>query len=75
MTPKEKAEELIKKFTLNPVGPIYIMSDEHTKQCALIAVDEVINVLDDENLYIQGETNIVGFINYFNEVKQHIQQL
>ena len=63
MTPKEKAEELIKKFTLNPVGPIYIMSDEHTRQCALIAVDEIISL-------VGRYTN-----NYWEEVKREIDKL
>lgn len=38
MTPKEKAKELISRFDL----PSGLMSIER-KQCALIAVDEIIN--------------------------------
>ena len=50
MTPKEKAEELIKKF-YNPIfyidlGPVILNDYKRlmaAKQCALIAVDEMIN--------------------------------
>lgn len=39
MTPKDKAEELIHKYILNtPVGFHF----DDAKQCALIAVDEII---------------------------------
>jgi hypothetical protein len=40
MTPKEKAEDLVKKFTYCQRGYINPVA----KQCALIAVDEVINL-------------------------------
>ena len=63
MTPKEKAKELINKFKLstsaNTKINIYV-----AKQCALIAVDEMINYL-----------NLNGFstqIDYWQEVKQEI---
>jgi len=56
MTPKEKAEELVNKFDL----PSGLMSIER-KQCALIAVDEII-------LYCnQYEWE------YWQEVKQEIE--
>ena len=47
MTPKEKAEELIRKyysFGLN--NPAQSFSWYECKQCALIAVDQVIEMLD-----------------------------
>ena len=41
MTPKEKAEELVDKFY-----PMFTNSvrDTLSKQCALIAVDEILNI-------------------------------
>lgn len=69
MTPKYTALELVSKYYLQ------VQTKEQQKQCALIVIDEVINVLNDDNLYIQGETNIDGFINYWQEVKQEIEKL
>ncbi len=71
MTPKEKAEELVNKF--NYGNKHFLMPD--AKQCALISVDEIINCLDDDDLYIQGESNIDDFVNYYEEVKQEIEKL
>ena len=48
MTPKEKAEELVKKYR-NPfnrkgcIPPSESMFPSTAKQCALIAVDEILN--------------------------------
>jgi hypothetical protein len=72
MTPKEKAKELVDKF--------FEYSDSADEfrfavKCALIAVDEIINCLDDDDLYIQGESNIDGFISYYKEVKQELEKL
>jgi hypothetical protein len=45
MTPKEKAEELYRKY-YNNYGYYGIPREaiKHSKQCALIAVDEIINI-------------------------------
>ena len=61
MTPKEKAKELIDKYQF-----VYIQnytSMFEVKQCALIAVDELIKETD----WSEAE--------YWQEVKQEIQQL
>ena len=69
MTPKEKAEELVFKFDL----PSGLMSIER-KQCALIAVDEII-----KSHYINGNTVIssdgMTQMNYWQEVKTEIEKL
>ena len=67
MTPKEKAQELAMKF--DKYG-----ETDNAKQCALIAVDEIIKALNDD-IYIQGETDIDSHIEYWQEVKQEIQAL
>jgi hypothetical protein len=56
MTPQEKAEDLIIKFS-NPFA----------KSCALIAVDEVISVID-------AETNFKTW-EFYKQVKQEIEKL
>jgi hypothetical protein len=58
MTPKEKAKELIRQF--------YSVGAVECKQCALIAVDEIINLLGDI-------TN--NEIDYWESVKQEIEKL
>jgi hypothetical protein len=72
MTPKEKAEELVNKFT-----PHTKVFHEHlgwvnyldsTKQCALIAVDEII-------MYVLPRYQDFGFGVYWEEVKNEINKL
>jgi hypothetical protein len=68
MTPKEKAEELFAKYAFLTISD---MSDENfnqTKQCALIAVDEVLN---EENHFIQTDAHLL----YWEQVKQEIKNL
>ena len=40
MTAEEKARELVEKYRVES----WVISRDHDKQCALIAVDEVINI-------------------------------
>jgi hypothetical protein len=43
-TPKEKAQELIEKYSVHCwINPIELMK-EKTKQCALIAVEEILGL-------------------------------
>ena len=63
MTPKEKAEELVERL----YGCAEI--NEYTaKRCALIAVDEILNLASFYN-DTQGE------VTYWNEVKQEIEKI
>ena len=77
MTPKEKAKELFNKmFNVDDPMGSYPMCYETAKQCALIAVDEIIKTLNND---IQ-DINVVGnvlldLIDYWREVKQEIEQL
>ena len=66
MTPKEKAEKLINKFTAIEDGEMYIGK---AKQCAELAVDEIINI---KLLWFQKDTKE---LDYWNEVKKEIQKL
>jgi hypothetical protein len=67
MTPKEKANELYSKFDnlLNKDFIHPIVYDNQLKKCALIAVDEILNMLI-------GSTTIIS---YWQEVKQEIEKL
>ena len=71
MTPKKKAEELISKYITNQnfwylknlVDGLRILQ---AKQCALIAVDEIIDLLSHD---------INPLVNYWFEVKQEIEEI
>lgn len=67
MTPKEKAAELVEKYdeTLT-----YLESKANAKQCALIAVDEILaeyNRMEKYNFVIEKE--------YWQQVKIEIENL
>ena len=62
MTPKEKAEELYNKMIVD-----FTIDKWQSKQCALIAVDEILEVV--QNLYFMGT------VDYWQEVKQEIEKL
>jgi hypothetical protein len=59
MTPKEKAKELVEKYA--------IWSWNEAKQCALIAVDEILKALPED---YQND-----IWSYWQEVKQEIEKL
>jgi len=70
MTPKEKAKELISKFTFLT----YPESDAkfyNPKQCALIAVDEIIK---EYGTYYKIEVD-GKYVSYWKEVKNQIELL
>ena len=70
MTPQEKAKELVDKFYFDL--PQWV-NTEDAKICALIAVDEILKILeDDENIYVLGDSS---YINFWNNVKQEIEKL
>jgi hypothetical protein len=81
MEAKEKAKELVEKYlsmenALNVVDLPYMTL---TKQCALIAVDEILKVLENEllDLYDTARDCPINkkHTKFFNEVKQEILKL
>ena len=71
MTPKEKAIELFDKFELSFAGVISADEDWEAlgKQCALIAVDEVIEALHEHH----WQNRLL--IDYWQEVKNELEKL
>lgn len=70
MTPEEKAKELIDKyFYLFSVELENTIDNYEAKQCALIAVDEIINL---KLLWFQKDSKD---LQYWNEVEQEIEKL
>ncbi len=75
MTAKEKAEKLVDKYLTASFGVMeeYIpVPMVLAKQCALIAVDEMIKLLVD----LSGDSFIyIKEVRYYQEVKQEIEKL
>jgi hypothetical protein len=75
MTPKEKALELVEDMHDAPE----IGYNEHAKQCALIAVDEILNTL---KIFPEKDTTSKSVVNfsisrivYWVQVKKEIELL
>jgi hypothetical protein len=75
MTPKEKAQELYAKYEyLNGMYHAYNNTDNiisHAKECALIAVDEILTWF---KAHSYSNKNYDAFV-FYNEVKQEIETL
>lgn len=83
MTPVEKAKQLVHRFyfSLPNNGSFTGINNinrrwEEGKNCALIAVDEIINTLnmDIRDLDVRGSV-LLDLIHYWREVKQEIEKL
>ena len=68
MTPKEKAKELYNKMY------DYSLFEEEAKQCALIAVDEILEALGYKSLSDSPYTTLEAR-QYYVQVKQEIENL
>jgi len=71
MTPEKKAEELVESYYSTIMS---FLSDnmkwENSKKCALITVDEILNVVKEYTI-----EPIIFDINYWQEVKKEIEKL
>ena len=72
MTPREKAEQLIRKYyTFGLNNPAQSFSWYECKECSLIAVDEIIGLIEfnkyDDKYWEEEE--------YWKEVKEEINKL
>ena len=73
MTPKEKAIELFGKF-MNPIDWLhkYPMCQDTAKQCALIAIDEILSTLGNEVIFVFTDFH---WVLYWEQVKKEIEAL
>ena len=73
MTPKEKAQELVGRYAMYLRANL--MHDEEAnedaKQCALIAVDEILQMVD-ENMQGWLDADIIA---HWKQVKEEIEKL
>lgn len=70
MTTKEKAEELVWKYS----RALQLWDEENSLKairCALIAVDEIL----DDDMYGMEEEHFENRIDYWEQVKQEIEKL
>ena len=75
MTPQEKAIELVNKYNNND-HLYYSITIEQAKQCALIAVDEILKVMNDIWLdSFKGGESDNKFYNYWKKVKKEIEKI
>jgi hypothetical protein len=75
MTRKEKAEKLVKNY-INVVPQDFGgMDKDLAKQCALIAVDEILNAINVNTGNAAQGRLIQSLNNYWQEVKQEIEKL
>jgi hypothetical protein len=72
MTPKEKAFDLYNKFYMAIPSDEMGLSDEASRQCALIAVDEI---LDLKHIVILRRNMHEMELDFWDEVKQEIEAL
>ena len=71
MTPKEKAKELVEKFTKLEEGEMYIGK---AKECALIAVNEIMEFMRMDDEYTKTASNANSkWVHYWIEVKKEIE--
>lgn len=82
MTPKEKANELVREFKKYAYYPktkddeIFVKEiKENSKQCALIAVDEILNSNPHSNPLTTDLGISLSLYDYWKEVKQEIEKL
>ena len=74
MTPKEKAKELFTKYVFLTISDMSDENFEQTRQCAFVAVDEILNNF---GLTANGQTFFTEHraVQYYQEVKQEIEKL
>ena len=70
MTPKEKAEELFAKYVFLTISDMSDENFEETRQCALVAVDEMLGL----GAMVGSDLSDLFYI-YWEQVKQEIKNL
>jgi hypothetical protein len=71
MTPREKASQLIVDYQIKCKSLNY----NEAKQCALIAVDEIIELCEFDVIYDVLNQRYMDKLNYWDEVKEEIEKL
>ena len=72
MTPKEKAKDLVDKFDYAISTGNDLLQKRGSRQCALIAVEEIINSNPHSNPL---NTSVYSTMQFWKEVKHEIEKL
>lgn len=73
MTPQEKAKELFSKYqNINLTEDSMGIDDEIAKECAIIAVDEILYLM---MVKLKWSKEYNGNVHYWQEVKEEIEKL
>ena len=75
MTPEEKAGELISKFIYPQKAFNELAKTKVAKECALIAVDEILNIIPCYEEYGSNGWVLIDNSEYWEEVKKEIEKL
>ena len=86
MTPKQKADDLVDRFYQTTPNETWITEPSgefiktytawgHAKQCALIAVDEMLNVLFDDDSNELFHHGTYKLYDYYLEVEKELEKL
>jgi len=78
MSPKEKAEILVAKFIKYSRAEKDIKPIQSAKQCALIAVDEILETTFSKALFIHWkfiDVQEISTTDYWQQVKEEIEKL
>jgi hypothetical protein len=74
MTPQEKAKDLYDSYWYCLLQSNIVKRDYWSRQCAIIAVDEILDELL-EIVTVTSSKYIIKHINYYQEVKHEIEKL
>jgi hypothetical protein len=75
MTPKEKARDLINKFSLKVLDTHLGGSNARVIECALLAVNEILNSDPSRRYWDTYDDETPSAIIYWEEVKQELNKL
>lgn len=75
MTPKEKADELVKKMYKVMSDSVSDITLYFSKQCALVAVDEIIKNGGTKHIIEYKPNSYTNEVWYWEQVKQEIEKL
>jgi hypothetical protein len=81
MTPKQKAKELVNKMYGSDINDFESLKNNHpedfqlSKDCSLIAVDEIIKSKQEDSSYCDEDGEWHNFMDFWQEVIEEIEKL
>ena len=76
MTPQQKAQELVDKYSKFDFSTLSVIKQrEYVKQCALIAVDEMIDYSKIQIDALDYNYSVFVLVKYWQDVKTELEKL